>query len=185
MVKPIDFTFAPWRSRSSWPRFNSPRSPISVARASPRCELCAHTAMRGFTPLRCAEKLHQRIEGVGHVGVADVPRRVAAAKHRAVILLGVGRQPRVLLGEKEFVFGAAVRRATAYSAARLRSSVSCWTTSCFARLGDAGRDCVAVGVGVAGEMIEARIAIARAPGQRRDRPCRDMRSPPGSSVDRL
>ena len=41
---------------------------------------------------------HEPVERVGHVAVAHVPRRAAAAHHRAVVALGAGRDRGVLLG---------------------------------------------------------------------------------------
>ena len=46
VLKPMEKTL-PKRSRASWPTFHSPFSLISVARASPRWELCAHTTALG------------------------------------------------------------------------------------------------------------------------------------------
>jgi hypothetical protein len=47
-----------------------------------------------------AEVVAERVERVGHVRVAQVPRARAAAVHRAVVALGVGGELRVLLGHE-------------------------------------------------------------------------------------
>ena len=69
------------------------------------------------------EERHQGIKGVGHVRVADVPRRVPPAKHRAVVLFRIERQTRVLFGEEEFL-PRDLSIAIGVSAARRRSSVN-------------------------------------------------------------
>ena len=56
----------------------------------------------GLLPLP-REMLHQRIQGLGHVHVAEVPGRDSSPKHRAVILFRVLYQARVLLGVEEIV----------------------------------------------------------------------------------
>src|SRR5204863_2912285 len=43
----------------------------------------------------------QRLDGLDHVGVAKIPRRLPPAEHRSIILLGVLYQPGVLLGVEE------------------------------------------------------------------------------------
>ena len=50
MVKPTEIASRPYRWRTSWPTFHSPRAPICVARASPRWELWAQTTMRAGRP---------------------------------------------------------------------------------------------------------------------------------------
>ena len=51
--KPTSTASSPCCSRTSCPRFTwLRRRPISVARASPRCELCAHTTIFGGVPWR-------------------------------------------------------------------------------------------------------------------------------------
>ena len=83
---------------------SSPRCAISVARASPTCELCAQTTTRGGAAV-AVEVREQVVERVGHVAVAQVPRAGAVAEHRAVVLLGVGDDGGVLLGEELLVLG--------------------------------------------------------------------------------
>ena len=43
-------------------------------------------------------KLHQRVECLGHVGVADVPRLVAKGDHRPVIFFGFGNHLSIHFG---------------------------------------------------------------------------------------
>ena len=50
---PMRYAAAPKACRASLPRFVSPRAAISVAVASPTCELCAQTTARAFGP-RCS-----------------------------------------------------------------------------------------------------------------------------------
>src|SRR5687768_3903891 len=49
------------------------------------------------------EVLYEETESFGHVAVSKVPRRSPAAKHRAVVLFRVLRDPGVLFCVKEFV----------------------------------------------------------------------------------
>src|ERR671913_506899 len=88
---------------------------------------------------------------------------MAAAEHGAVVLLGVSRQPRVLLREKVLVFGelAVTRRVLSSAVAQVGELLD---DVVFAGFGDAGGDGIPVGMGVPVEMIEARIAIACATG---------------------
>ncbi len=56
----------------------------------------------GLPALRLKEA-EQRVEGVGHVLVAQVPGTGAAPEHGAVVLLGAAHDLGVLLGEEEFI----------------------------------------------------------------------------------
>ena len=49
------------------------------------------------------EVREQRLDGLGHVPVAQVPRRQPRTEQRAVVLLGVACQPRVLFGGERVV----------------------------------------------------------------------------------
>ncbi len=64
---------------------------------------------------------HQLIQRVGHVAVAQVPRRRLATEDRAVVLLGVGDDARVLLGDEHLVFAdeAVTQQVLAGAAAQL------------------------------------------------------------------
>ena len=77
--------------------------PICVARASPRCELCAQTTTLAGRP-RPAQECDEGFQRLGHVLVAKVPGRYFTAIHGAVILLGIANQPGVLLGVEVLVF---------------------------------------------------------------------------------
>src|SRR5690606_27070983 len=46
---------------------------------------------------------HKRIDRLGHMPIAQVPRRDASTEHRAVVGLGITCQARILLGEEELV----------------------------------------------------------------------------------
>jgi hypothetical protein len=88
-----------------------PARAMSVNRASPMWVLCSQTI--AFAPRTVVR--HQPVERLDHVAVANVPRRRAAAYHRAVVQLGVARDERILLGiEVSFAsVGAKLRRTSA------------------------------------------------------------------------
>jgi hypothetical protein len=113
-----------------------------------------------------AEKRHQRLEGLGHVQVADIPRRMTAAEHRAVILFGVLRQPRILLGEKELLLGDAAVEVGVFTGAAFQID-KLLDDGVLARFDNTCRHRVAVRMRVAGKMIETRVARASAPGRLR------------------
>src|SRR6202023_3564236 len=54
-------------------------------------------------PTLPTEMRHQRLEGLDHMAVAQVPRRHFAKKHRPVIFFGVLDHARILLGVKELL----------------------------------------------------------------------------------
>jgi hypothetical protein len=85
----------------------------------------------------------QRVQRLGHVGVAQIPRGGAAPEHRPVVPLGVERQARVLFGVEILVLGDAAvpRRVVGGAAAKLEQLLD---NVVFARLGDAGDRRVAV-----------------------------------------
>jgi hypothetical protein len=58
-------------------------------------------------PARMAHVREQRLERLHHVRVAHVPRIGPPAEHGAVIGLGIGHKPGVLLGEEVLVCGDA------------------------------------------------------------------------------
>src|SRR6478752_9586432 len=45
--------------------------------------------------------LHQAMQRVCHMGIAEVPRRNPPAKHGTIVFLGIFYEPRVLFCEKE------------------------------------------------------------------------------------
>src|SRR6266404_3269689 len=49
------------------------------------------------------EVIGQSLQSFGHVLIAQVPRIFAPTKHRSIVTLGIGDEPRVLFGIKEFV----------------------------------------------------------------------------------
>jgi len=102
----------------------------------------------------------ERVQRVGHVPVAKVPRRRAPAIHRAVVSLGVHGEPRVLLGEE----GVVLRRPTvaAQRVGRVPPKVGELRDDfVLARLvARRRRRGVAAGIGV--EVFEARVARAGA-----------------------
>ena len=63
--------------------------------------------MRPHHDFRAAviEVARERLERAGHVLVAQIPRFVPAAKYGAIVALGAGDDPRVLLRVKELVRG--------------------------------------------------------------------------------
>ena len=60
---------------------------------------------RALVAAVAVEVRQQPVERLGHVAVAQVPGRLGAAEHRAVVLLGVLHEPRVLLGVELLVLG--------------------------------------------------------------------------------
>jgi hypothetical protein len=71
-------TSRPNRSRTNWPMFDSPLSLIEVARASPRCELCAQTMTLGFAIVEGRADIKECFK---HVRVSQVPGLIAPVKH--------------------------------------------------------------------------------------------------------
>ena len=164
---------------SSWPTLSSPRSPISVRRASPRCELCAQTT--SFASLAVAPEVgDQRVERLGHVAVAQVPRRDLGPR------TSCGSTPR-----RSRPAARSARRRTsrprppsrrgAGSRRELRcSSTSCSTTSRSHGLAEPEADGVARRPGSPRRSARSRRS-ARGPGAAAgDRPSRGRRSPPRS-----
>ena len=113
-------------------------------------------------PTRRVQMLFDCQERFRHVAVAEIPRRMAATKHRAVVLLGVVYQACVLLGGEVLVTRAAsialcvVERPRAKLDERVHGVL-------LAGLGGAGRSSVTVGLTVLAEVLEARIPVPRPP----------------------
>ena len=108
----------------------------------------------------------ERVERLAHVPVAQVPRGDAALEHRAVILLGVLHQARVLLRLEEFLGGdepilARVFRGAAPELDELRHDLV------LAALVHVERSDISVRLRVLAEMVEAAVAEARALRRRR------------------
>ena len=116
---------APNRSRTSYPTFSSPRSLIDVARASPRCELCAQTMTFALPASRCAEF----VERLDHVRVAQIPRLVVAVIHGAIIALGVRHESCVLLRREVFLLGDVAVRSIRSACLRRSSTIWSMTSS--------------------------------------------------------
>ena len=93
--------------------------------------------------------------------VAQIPRRGAAAKHRAIILLRVFDQPRVLLCKKEFVGGNFPVATEKFRRliSQLNQLLHHFVFTRFDRTHCCG---VAVFLRIAAQMIEARITATRA-----------------------
>ena len=121
--------------------------------------MCAQTTTLR-APAASLEVLDQLLERLRHVAVAQVPRRDPAAEHRAVVLLGVHDQPRVLLGVEVLVLGDAAVAARVLAGARC-SSMSWLDHLVFARLAEVEASGVAVRLRVLAEVLEARVALAR------------------------
>src|SRR5204863_6466201 len=98
------------------------------------------------------EVVLHRIERLGHVPVAEIPRRRAPAIHVAVVALGVAHESGVLLGAEEVVSGgpAVARQALYRLRAQLHERVP---RLLLARPGQLRGRGVAVGLAVLAEMI--------------------------------
>ena len=106
----------------------------------------------------------ERLQGFHHVGIAQIPRFDAASEHRAVILLCVAHETRVLLGEEILVGGYAsiARRVLGRAAAQVHELSH---GVVFARPRETDRGGVAVRLRVFTEIFEASVAVARALGR--------------------
>src|SRR5437870_10122979 len=104
----------------------------------------------------------QRLNRLDHVPIAQIPRRGATAKHRAVILLGVFHEPCVLLGKEKFV-----RRALAIATQKLCGLLlyldQLVDNFVFARFDNSGGGSVTIFLRFLTEVFEARITASRAP----------------------
>jgi hypothetical protein len=106
------------------------------------------------------EPLAQRIERLRHVPVAQVPRFVAAAEHRAVVLLGVADQARVLLGGEELLARGIAIDARERRRAALQVHELLDHRLLAGLVASARREPVVLRIAV---VIEARIACSRVP----------------------
>jgi hypothetical protein len=70
VLNPTSTASLPYFPRVSWPTFNSPCCPISVARASPRWVFCSGDLRASAGP---TEMRDQCIERLGHVAIAQIP----------------------------------------------------------------------------------------------------------------
>ena len=103
------------------------------------------------------EMLDQRVEGAGHVLVAEVPRGDLGPVHLVVVLLGVADQSGVLLGVELLVLG----HPTVPSEVQLRSPPQLQELGhhfVLARGGPLVDDRVSVGLALDVDMVEARVA---------------------------
>ena len=160
-------------------RSTRPASPISVARASPRCELWAQTttfvrppcAAQGARPARRASR-----PCGGRAGSTRRPRRGTSCGSTARRSGPAGRSAR-----RRSNSSSAIRPSRmAYSAARRRRSTSWATTSSshdWPRPKPGGE---AVGLRVLAGMVEAGVAVRGPARPPRDRPCPGRRAPPRS-----
>ena len=116
------------------------------------------------------EKVHEGVERVRHVRIAQVPGRISPREHRAVAGLGVGDKPSVLLGAEGRI--------------RIDATIACSVLGrpptqldelghdvVLARRAHPDRGRVAVGLGILPKVIEAGVALTR--------PCR------GGRIDRV
>ena len=162
MVMPIAQHASPNRSRASWPRFSSPSAASPVARASPRCELCAQATCE--PDRRSAPRDRAAPRASPHVGIAQVPRFSAAAEHRAVV--ASASRPRGRSGRLQKYSSAAMRRSRLAYSARAAISTSCSTTSSSHARRCRGWRC-SRRRGLVAEVLEARVAFAGPPRRRR------------------
>ena len=153
-----------WRSRISWPMLSSPRcAHLGGPRVADVGVVLPHDhAARAVVPV---DVRHQVVEGVGHVAVAQVPGGRRVAEHRAVVLLGVGHQRGVLLGEEVLVLGDQRRRGAGSRPRRRRSSTSCCEHVPPARVADPEQDGAAVLGALAAVGLQALVATARPLGR--------------------
>src|SRR5437016_4102948 len=105
-----------------------------------------------------AEVVGEGVEGVGHVLVAEVPRRDLCAEHCPVVLFGVPNYPGVLLGVEELILGhqsitAGVLKGVVLQVDEL---LDCLPLAGIARPEGGGG---AVGLAFAAVVIEARVAL--------------------------
>jgi hypothetical protein len=109
------------------------------------------------------EVVAQGLQGLGHVAIAEVPGRLAAAEHRAVVGLGVAGQAGVLLGGEEGVLAA-----PAVPGGELRGPPlelrELLDDLLLARLGGSDAGDVPVGLRVVAEVVEAAVARPGPPG---------------------
>ena len=169
----------PWRSRVSWPMLSSRRAAISVARASPTCELCAHITTRPLRPVRSRWAISW-VERVGDVPVAEVPGAGAVREHRAVVLLGVGDHGGVLLGEEVLVLGGdpVAQQVLAGATAQLDELLD---HPLAARLADPEQHRLAVGGALARIRLKTFVARTARGSPRPGRAGRGRRSPRAST----
>jgi hypothetical protein len=107
---------------------------------------------------------HQRLEGLDHVTVAQVPRGHVAQEHRPVVSLCVRHQPRILLGMKRLVDGdQAVALDVVHRSGAQRAELRHRRFGAGRRSTQAGEEAIVLRVGA--EAIEAGIALARRLGR--------------------
>ena len=117
-----------------------------------------HQARPGLLLL---EERQQLADGPGHVLITEVPRLDAASEHRPVVLFGVSHEARVLRREEEVVGGdAAVAAGILHAAPLQREQLG--DDLALARGTQSERRRVAVRLHLVTELIEARVADARA-----------------------
>lgn len=100
VVKPSRRQLSGYASRT--PASDFPRLAHSVARTSPRCELCSQTTNFAGSP-RCRPRWF--VEGLHHAPVAQVPGGDLPTEDRAVVLRRVLYRAGVLVGEGLLVLG--------------------------------------------------------------------------------
>ena len=115
-------------------------------------------------PVLPIEVLDQRVERLGHVAVAQVPRRDLFEEHRPVIRLGILHQPRVLDGIEEVVVGEAAV-ALGGVGGTTEQVLELVDDLVLAPLGQASARQQAIGPDVLGELVEAGVARAGPPGR--------------------
>src|SRR3954463_6019778 len=111
----------------------------------------------GARPLP-AEMSSQRIQPLGHVGVAQVPR-LAAMEHDAVVGLGVLNQPCVLLSEEKLVLGHAPVALHELGGSALKIQELANSRVC-ARLSRAKASRIAIILWISAKLLEASVALA-------------------------
>jgi len=104
------------------------------------------------------EVLHERVECAGHVPVAKVPRRGLGSIHLLVVLFGVADQTSVLLCEEEFVVGdPAITPQIGVGPPPQLDELG--HDFVLARNRIRERESVAIGLPLASDLVEARIAL--------------------------
>ena len=107
---------------------------------------------------------HEQIQCLGHMPIAQIPRRHRPAKHCTVILLGVLDKPRVLFCEEEIV-GRHPTIATCIVGSTLSQLNQLTDDLPLARFRQAKSSSITVGLGIFTKMFEARVAFARFPSR--------------------